>query len=94
MLLPTVALSTYTHMYKTKHKTSNEVHQKTCKALGHWSLSGAFPVLVGPSRAPRPVDEEPVGPFVGGFDDFPGVVVHEAFQRTAVDGHYFVTNLD
>lgn len=39
-------------------------------------------------------DEEVVRPFVSGFDDFPGIMVHEALQRTAVDRHNFIPNLD
>ncbi|TNN34227.1 hypothetical protein EYF80_055611 [Liparis tanakae] len=42
---------------------------------------------------PRPAYQELVGPFLGGFEDLPGVVVQEALQRTPVDGHDLIAHL-
>lgn len=39
-------------------------------------------------------DEEVVGPFVSRFDDFPGIMVHEALQRTAVDRQDLIANFN
>lgn len=48
----------------------------------------------GLQAGPPPADAELVGPFTRGFEDSPGVVVHEALQRTAVDGQELIPHLD